>query len=187
MSSETIPLFAPSKEISDNASVSCMKRYHNLYKLSLGDPAFFWGNLAKEFHWETEADPANFFSYNFDITKGPIFTKWLEGASTNICYNLLDRNVKNGLANKIAFHWYVHIFYLFLIDHQCDVQWHRNFPSMPMHFSLFALSVGQLSAFLTYIHTFVRHGTGDYCLCAGRYFLHSDIARLHICCSIIDF
>jgi acyl-coenzyme A synthetase/AMP-(fatty) acid ligase len=31
----------------------------------------------------------------------------MEGATTNICYNLLDRNVKNGLGDKIAYYWWV--------------------------------------------------------------------------------
>lgn len=98
-------LFAPLDEISKNAYVSSIDQYQELYKQSVDNPPVFWGDIAKQFHWETEASPDNFFNYNFDITKGPIYTKWMEGASTNICYNLLDRNVKNGLANNIAFHW----------------------------------------------------------------------------------
>lgn len=104
MSSEP-HLFAPTEEMSKNAYVSGIDQYKELYKQSLDDPQLFWGNIAKQFHWETEADPTNFFSYNFDLNNGSIFTKWMEGASTNICYNLLDRNVKNGLANNIAFYW----------------------------------------------------------------------------------
>ena len=30
-------------------------------------------------------------SWNFDVRKGPIFVKWFEGGTTNICYNALDR------------------------------------------------------------------------------------------------
>lgn len=98
-------LFPPSDEISNNAYVSNIDQYKELYKQSIDDPPTFWGDIAKQFHWETEANPANFFNYNFDIANGSIYTKWMDGASTNICYNLLDRNVKNGLANNIAFHW----------------------------------------------------------------------------------
>jgi len=46
-----------------------------------------------------------FFSYNFDLSKGDIFIKWMEGASTNISFNLLDKNVKSGNGDKIAFYW----------------------------------------------------------------------------------
>lgn len=44
--------------------------------------------------------------YNFDVTKGEIFVKCMGGASTNICYNLLDRNVhEKKLGDKVAFYW----------------------------------------------------------------------------------
>uniref|UniRef100_A0A8C0E8I7 Acetyl-coenzyme A synthetase n=1 Tax=Bubo bubo TaxID=30461 RepID=A0A8C0E8I7_BUBBB len=47
-----------------------------------------------------------FLKYNFDVTKGKIFIEWMKGATTNICYNLLDRNVnEKKLGDKIAFYW----------------------------------------------------------------------------------
>lgn len=39
------------------------------------------------------------------MTKGPIYTKWFEGAQTNICYNAVDRHVEAGLGDKVAFYW----------------------------------------------------------------------------------
>lgn len=65
----------------------------------------FWGEIAKQFYWETSAIENKFFSYNFDLSKGDIFIKWMEGASTNISFNLLDKNVKSGNGDKIAFYW----------------------------------------------------------------------------------
>lgn len=44
-------------------------------------------------------------SYNFNINLGRIFVKWLEGSRTNICFNVLDRNVRNGYGDRIAFYW----------------------------------------------------------------------------------
>lgn len=98
-------VYEPHPDISKNAYVSSIEKYHDLYKKSIDDPKTFWGTIAKQFHWETETNPNEFLSYNFDIRKGPIFTKWMSGASTNISYNLLDRNVKNGLADHIAYYW----------------------------------------------------------------------------------
>uniref|UniRef100_A0A8C0UH94 Acetyl-coenzyme A synthetase n=1 Tax=Cyanistes caeruleus TaxID=156563 RepID=A0A8C0UH94_CYACU len=47
-----------------------------------------------------------FLKYNFDVTKGKIFIEWMKGATTNICYNLLDRNVnEKKLGDKVAFYW----------------------------------------------------------------------------------
>ncbi|KAF3424296.1 hypothetical protein E2986_10896 [Frieseomelitta varia] len=63
---------------------------------SVKNPQEFWSEIAKEFYWETPATEDKFFSYNFDLNKGDIFIKWMEGASTNISFNLLDKNVKSG-------------------------------------------------------------------------------------------
>uniref|UniRef100_A0A667XYU6 Acetyl-coenzyme A synthetase n=1 Tax=Myripristis murdjan TaxID=586833 RepID=A0A667XYU6_9TELE len=76
-------------------------------KLSLRAPerAEFWGDIAKDFFWKTK-HAGQFLDYNFDVTKGEIFIKCMEGASTNICYNLLDRNVnEHKLGDKVAFYW----------------------------------------------------------------------------------
>lgn len=69
--------------------------------------AEFWGVIAKDFFWKSKPT-GPFLSYNFDVTKGEIFIKCMEGASTNICYNLLDRNVhERKLGDRIAFFWLV--------------------------------------------------------------------------------
>lgn len=104
-SEEISAVYQPHPDVSKNAHVNSIEKYHELYKKSMEDPKSFWGEIAQQFHWETEADPDDFCSYNFDISKGPVFTKWMSGASTNISYNLLDRNVKNGLADHVAFYW----------------------------------------------------------------------------------
>lgn len=105
MPSENASVYLPDPKLAKNAYVSSLDQYAEMYKQSLENPQEFWGEIAKQFYWETPADPAKFFTYNFDISKGPVFIKWMEGASTNISFNLLDRNVKNGLGDKIAFHW----------------------------------------------------------------------------------
>lgn len=67
--------------------------------------AEFWGDIAKEFYWKSQ-HTGPFLKYNFDVTKGKIFIEWMKGATTNICYNLLDRNVnEKKLGDKIAFYW----------------------------------------------------------------------------------
>lgn len=99
-------LYAPKAAISQQAYVRSMEQYEELYRQSLEQPESFWGDIAKQFHWETPAtNPAQICTYNFDLSAGPIFTKWLDGATTNICYNLLDRNVRNGHADTVAFYW----------------------------------------------------------------------------------
>ncbi|XP_005099293.1 acetyl-coenzyme A synthetase, cytoplasmic [Aplysia californica] len=96
--------FEPPKSLSATSHVKDFQEYQRMYKQSVGDPEAFWGQIAEQFHWESPPDGA-FVNYNFDTRKGSIFIKWMEGAKTNIAYNMLDRNVKNGLGNKIAFYW----------------------------------------------------------------------------------
>ncbi|KAH8360482.1 hypothetical protein KR200_006874 [Drosophila serrata] len=98
-------IYDPNPAISQNAYISSFEEYQKFYQESLDNPAEFWSRVAKQFHWETPADPEKFLKYNFNISKGPISIKWMEGASTNLCYNLLDRNVRNGLGDQIAYYW----------------------------------------------------------------------------------
>ncbi|XP_012144046.1 acetyl coenzyme A synthase isoform X1 [Megachile rotundata] len=98
-------IYYPHPDIAKNAYCSSMEQYRKMHEKSIKNPAQFWGEIAKQFYWETPASENNFFSYNFDITKGDVFIKWMEGASTNISFNLLDKNVKSGNGDKIAFYW----------------------------------------------------------------------------------
>lgn len=100
-------LFQPDSKFARAAHISSFEQYKQMYEESIESPEKFWGEIATQFHWETPADPKNFFSYNFDISKGPISIKWMEGATTNICYNILDRNIRNGHGDKIAYFWWV--------------------------------------------------------------------------------
>ena len=98
-------LYAPPASIQDGAHCPSMEKYREMHKRSIDDPAGFWGDIAKEFYWKTPPTKDNFLEYNFDASAGPISIKWLKGAVTNVCYNMLDRNVNNGLRNTIAYHW----------------------------------------------------------------------------------
>lgn len=82
-----------------------MIQYREMHKKSLEKPAEFWGEIARQFHWEIPPDANKFVNYNFDTRKGPVFTKWMDGATTNICYNVLDRNILNGNGDRIAYYW----------------------------------------------------------------------------------
>lgn len=102
-------IYLPDSALAKTAYISSFAQYKELYRQSIDNPEEFWGEIAKQFYWETPADINRFFVYNFDIGKGPIYTKWLDGATTNISYNLLDRNVKSGHGDKVAFYWSVNI------------------------------------------------------------------------------
>ncbi|XP_059141970.1 acetyl-coenzyme A synthetase, cytoplasmic-like [Physella acuta] len=94
----------PPQNLIENAHVKNFAQYQQMYQQSIQDPEAFWGEIAEQFHWESQPT-GQFLNYNFDVRKGPIFIKWMEGAKTNIAYNMLDRNIKQGLGDKVAFYW----------------------------------------------------------------------------------
>uniref|UniRef100_A0A671VMV0 Acetyl-coenzyme A synthetase n=1 Tax=Sparus aurata TaxID=8175 RepID=A0A671VMV0_SPAAU len=65
----------------------------------------FWKEIADDFFWKKPAT-GPMMQYNFDVTKGNIYVKCMEGAKTNMCYNVLDRLVKErSLGEKVAYYW----------------------------------------------------------------------------------
>ncbi|XP_074867823.1 acetyl-coenzyme A synthetase, cytoplasmic isoform X2 [Carettochelys insculpta] len=97
-------LFLPPPSLAREAHVPSLAAYRERYRRSVEEPQEFWGDIAKEFYWRSQ-HPGLFLKYNFDVTKGKIFTECMKGATTNICYNLLDRNVnEKKLGDKIAFY-----------------------------------------------------------------------------------
>ena len=61
--------------------------YQAHHERSIQDPDGFWGEQAKLIHWEKPFDKV----LNYD---NPPFAKWFEGGLTNLCYNAVDRHVK---------------------------------------------------------------------------------------------
>ncbi|XP_074148565.1 acetyl-coenzyme A synthetase, cytoplasmic isoform X2 [Sminthopsis crassicaudata] len=90
----------------EDASVSVRRAVSRAgRKVSILSVGEFWGDIAKEFFWKTPCS-GPFLQYNFDVTKGKIFIEWMKGATTNICYNVLDRNVnEKKLGDRVAFYW----------------------------------------------------------------------------------
>ena len=76
--------------------------YEAMYKRSIEDPDGFWGDIAREFHWEKEWTGPVVRS-NFKRSEGKIETAWFEGGVTNLCYNALDRHVEAGRGDQVCF------------------------------------------------------------------------------------
>ncbi|XP_078071850.1 acyl-CoA synthetase short chain family member 2 like [Mustelus asterias] len=103
--SATKLVYHPDRIIQPDAHVPDLETYRRLYKKSVENPGEFWGELAKGFYWKSPPT-GSILDYNFDVTKGNVYVKFMEGATTNICYNLLDRNIQeNGQGEKIAYYW----------------------------------------------------------------------------------
>ncbi|XP_007564246.1 acyl-CoA synthetase short chain family member 2 like isoform X1 [Poecilia formosa] len=102
---ESEELYHPPPDLQRDAHVPDFSSYVGMYKKSLENPEAFWKQVADEFFWKKPAT-GPMLQYNFDVTKGNIFVKCMEGAKTNMCYNVLDRHVREGnLGEKVAYYW----------------------------------------------------------------------------------
>ncbi|HUU01167.1 MAG TPA: acetate--CoA ligase [Myxococcota bacterium] len=90
----------PPKKFKDNAWISSMEQYREMYAHSIEDPEGFWAEQAEKFHWHKKWTKVR--SYDF---KNDIEIKFFEGAETNITYNALDRHVAGDKKDKIAVIW----------------------------------------------------------------------------------
>ncbi|MBX0311374.1 MAG: acetate--CoA ligase, partial [Sulfurihydrogenibium sp.] len=84
--------YYPPKEIVENAWV---KDYESLYKKSIENREAFYEEIANELEWFQKWDKVLEWNYPY--------AKWFINAKTNITYNCIDRHVKNGKRNKVAF------------------------------------------------------------------------------------
>ncbi|XP_030629309.1 acyl-CoA synthetase short chain family member 2 like [Chanos chanos] len=98
-------IYQPPEDILKDAHVPSFSSYLALYKKSIENPEEFWGDVAQEFYWKSPPS-GQMLQYNFDVSKGKIYIKFMEGAKTNMCYNVLDRNVlEKNLGDKVAYYW----------------------------------------------------------------------------------
>ena len=97
MTNETTQkLYYPSEEVVKNAAVSGMEAYRALCAEAAQDYEGFWGKRAKELiDWQTP------FTQVLDESEAPFF-KWFADGKLNVSYNCLDRQVNNGLGDKVA-------------------------------------------------------------------------------------
>ncbi|MBI1971920.1 MAG: acetate--CoA ligase [Candidatus Aenigmarchaeota archaeon] len=78
-------------------SAATVKDYESVYAESVKNTEKFWSDRANELHWFKPWDKVLEWDYPW--------AKWFVGGKFNICYNALDRHVKNGLGDKAAFYW----------------------------------------------------------------------------------
>jgi len=89
-------IYKPSEEMIKNAAVSGMDAYLALCKEAEDDYEGFWARNARELvEWKKP------FTQVLDESNAPFF-KWFADGQLNVSYNCLDRNVNNGLGDKVA-------------------------------------------------------------------------------------
>ncbi|KAG8196839.1 hypothetical protein JTE90_027552 [Oedothorax gibbosus] len=98
-------VYNATEEQKRRSRLGSLDEFWRLHRKSLEDPDTFWREAAEPFYWKVPLRNENIANYNIDVSKGKVFIEWLKGASTNICYNALDRNVQNGHGEQIAYYW----------------------------------------------------------------------------------
>jgi len=92
-------MFKPKNHIIENAHISSITDYKELYDKSINSPEKFWGKIAERLHWYRHWDKVR--DYNF--VDGKI--KWFSGGKLNASYNCIDRHIENGHGNDTALIW----------------------------------------------------------------------------------
>jgi acetyl-CoA synthetase len=89
--------FAPPSAFAAQAHVGSMPQYEKLHARSIAEPEAFWAEVAGDLHWFRKWDDV----LQWDAPDA----KWFVGATTNLCYNCLDRQVEAGLGDQPAIVW----------------------------------------------------------------------------------
>jgi len=97
-------VYPPSAAFSAGCHVKSMEEYQRMYQESVENPTKFFGDIARELHWEKPFENVGPV-FNFDTDKGAVQSEWFTGGTTNISYNCLDRHVKAGNGDRVAFHY----------------------------------------------------------------------------------
>jgi acetyl-CoA synthetase len=89
-------IFPPAAEFTAQANIKGMEEYNALCAEAERDYEGFWARLAREnLEWHKP------FSKVLDESTAPLY-KWFDDGQLNVSYNCLDRNLKNGNADKVA-------------------------------------------------------------------------------------
>ncbi len=93
---QELRIFTPPANFAKNAAIGSMQAYQALCEEAERDYEGFWARLAREtLEWHKP------FTKTLDESQAP-FYKWFEDGLLNVSYNCLDRNLKNGNAEKTA-------------------------------------------------------------------------------------
>ncbi len=95
--------FAPPASIQQNAHVSSMDQYQQMWDRSINDSDAFWLEQAKTLAWFKE--PSKGLEYTWDTKARKIEHSWFADGELNVSYNCLDRHLGTPTAKKTAILW----------------------------------------------------------------------------------
>ena len=114
-------LYPVKPQIRERAHIKTMEEYQRLYRLSLDNPEWFWGEQAKALTWFHPWQSV------FDADYKEVDFSWYSGGRLNACFNCVDRHLPQ-LGDKTAIIWaqdepgqYTHITYRDLKHHVARV------------------------------------------------------------------
>ncbi len=87
-------LFPPPAEFAKDAHISSLEQYEQLHQRSIDEPEAFWAEVAEGLHWFKKWEKV----LDWDLPDA----KWFVGGQTNLAYNCLDRQIDDGLGDKVA-------------------------------------------------------------------------------------
>lgn len=89
--------FPPPAEFVEQANISSMEEYQELWNRAKDDPAGFWGDLAQGLEWSQPYD---------SVLEGEMpETKWFNNGKINASVNCIDRHLESWRKNKAAIIW----------------------------------------------------------------------------------
>ena len=89
--------FPPPAEFVEQANISSMEEYQELWNRAKDDPAGFWGDLAQGLEWSQPYD---------SVLEGEMpETKWFNNGKINASVNCIDRHLDSWRKNKAAIIW----------------------------------------------------------------------------------
>jgi len=91
-------LYEPDPVFGREAHIESMDRYQKLYRRSMEDPEGFWADVAaRELEWAE--------CWQRVLEWDPPFARWFVGGRLSVADNCLDRHLRAGRGDKIAYIW----------------------------------------------------------------------------------
>jgi acetyl-CoA synthetase len=90
-------VFKPAAAFSEQAHISSLEQYEQLYRQAEADPEGFWAGVAGDLHW--------FKPWEKVLDWQAPWAKWFVGGQLNLSYNCLDRHAATWRKNKAALIW----------------------------------------------------------------------------------
>lgn len=98
--------YAPSASFQERAHVGSVAAYAAEYARSVADPEAFWAEMAEKYvTWFKPWREVMWSDFDrIGQEEGP-YVRFFDGGKLNVCYNCVDRHVKNGKGDKVAIAW----------------------------------------------------------------------------------